>query len=164
VQKDDVLKLWGNPTTFEDIAQLFSKFCLGQLSALPWSDQAPARETTVIAKQLSQINEMGFLTINSQPAVDGAKSEDKAFGWGPANGYVYQKAYLEFFVNPTLLSLLLPTSNGIRTLLIMLLTSAVIFVRTLIRMAQMLSPGASSLARKLYSPPLSRQSALWLGK
>jgi methylenetetrahydrofolate reductase (NADPH) len=106
-QKDHAEKLWGCPTTFEDIAQLFSKFCLGQLTALPWSDQPPARETSVIAKQLSQINEMGFLTINSQPAVDGAKSGDKMFGWGPANGYVYQKAYLEFFVNPTLLSLLL---------------------------------------------------------
>jgi len=101
------LKLWGYPITFEDIAQLFSKFCLGQLTTLPWSDQAPAKETSVIAKQLSQINEMGFLTINSQPAVNGAKSNDKLFGWGPANGYVYQKAYLEFFVNPTLLSLLL---------------------------------------------------------
>ncbi|KAE9390147.1 hypothetical protein BT96DRAFT_1002529 [Gymnopus androsaceus JB14] len=27
--------------------------------------------------------------------------------WGPRNGYVYQKAYLEFFVNPALLTLLL---------------------------------------------------------
>jgi len=25
-------------------------------------------------------------------------------GWGPANGYVYQKAYLEFFVTPELLT------------------------------------------------------------
>jgi len=75
---------------------------------LPWSDQAPLKETSVIAKQLAQINELGFLTINSQPAVNGARSDDKIFGWGPSNGYVYQKAYLEFFVNPTLLSLLIP--------------------------------------------------------
>jgi methylenetetrahydrofolate reductase (NADPH) len=34
------------------------------------------------------------------------------FGWGPANGYVYQKAYLEFFVTPTLLSLLLAHIEG----------------------------------------------------
>jgi len=74
---------------------------------LPWSDQAPAVETSVIAKQLAQINDLGFLTINSQPAVNGARSDDTVFGWGPSNGYVYQKAYLEFFVNPTLLELLL---------------------------------------------------------
>lgn len=53
------------------------------------------------------MNELGFWTINSQPAVNGARSDDKVFGWGPSDGYVYQKAYLEFFVNPELLSILL---------------------------------------------------------
>ena len=101
------MKLWGHPTTFGDVYTLFSKFCLGELSALPWSDQAVASETSIIAKQLAQINELGFLTINSQPAVNGVRSDHKKFGWGPANGYVYQKAYLEFFVNPTLLTHLL---------------------------------------------------------
>jgi methylenetetrahydrofolate reductase (NADPH) len=97
---------------------------LGKLVALPWSDQPPAGETSVISKELAKMNELGFLTINSQPAVNGARSDDKVFGWGPSNGYVYQKvcsvpswrgvntslcsqAYLEFFVNPTLLSILL---------------------------------------------------------
>lgn len=50
------------------------------------------------------MNERGYLTINSQPAVDGARSDDKVHGWGPTGGYVYQKAYLEFFVAPELLS------------------------------------------------------------
>ncbi|KJA27961.1 hypothetical protein HYPSUDRAFT_1091323 [Hypholoma sublateritium FD-334 SS-4] len=103
----DALKLWGHPTTFADIASLFARFCTSDLAALPWSDQLPSSETSVIAKSLAQINELGFLTINSQPAVNGARSDDKTFGWGPSNGYVYQKAYLEFFVSPALLSLLL---------------------------------------------------------
>lgn len=90
-QKEDALKLWGEPKTFADIADLFSRFCSGNLAALPWSDQKPATETSIIAKQLAQMNEMGFLTINSQPAVNGARSDDKIFGWGPANGYIYQK-------------------------------------------------------------------------
>ena len=34
---------------------------------------------------------LALAQINSQPRVDGAKSEDPAFGWGPINGYVYQK-------------------------------------------------------------------------
>jgi methylenetetrahydrofolate reductase (NADPH) len=51
-------------------------------------------ETSVIASQLSRMNELGFLTINSQPAVNGARSDDKFFGWGPSNGYVYQKVRL----------------------------------------------------------------------
>ncbi|KAF5387335.1 hypothetical protein D9757_005794 [Collybiopsis confluens] len=103
----EALELWGEPTSFEDVASLFARFCKGTLKALPWSDQKPAVETHVIADQLTRMNELGFLTINSQPAVNGARSDDKTFGWGPPNGYVYQKAYLEFFVQPALLSVLL---------------------------------------------------------
>ncbi|KAF7430878.1 hypothetical protein PC9H_006592 [Pleurotus ostreatus] len=103
----DALKLWGQPETVADVSSLFARFCRGDLSALPWSDQPVAGETTAIAQHLAKVNELGFLTINSQPAVNGARSDDKLFGWGPSNGYVYQKAYLEFFVNPTLLNILL---------------------------------------------------------
>ncbi|KAF8745458.1 hypothetical protein AX14_008888 [Amanita brunnescens Koide BX004] len=105
--KEDALKLWGHPTTIEEIRSLFARFCKNELKALPWTDQPPAVETSVISQQLAQMNHLGFLTINSQPAVNGVRSDNKTFGWGPSNGYVYQKAYLEFFVDPTLLSLLL---------------------------------------------------------
>ena len=43
------------------------------------------------------IRGVGLLTINSQPAVNGAPSDDEVYGWGGAGGYVYQKAYVEFF-------------------------------------------------------------------
>ncbi|KZP09904.1 methylenetetrahydrofolate reduct [Athelia psychrophila] len=105
--KEEGVKLWGEPTTFAEIRGLFSRFCTKELTALPWSDQAPATETGVIATQLAKMNDYGFLTINSQPAVNGARSDDKVHGWGPSNGYVYQKAYLEFFVSPELLDKLL---------------------------------------------------------
>lgn len=106
--KEEALQLWDHPTSADEIGKLFAKFCQGQLPALPWSDSAPSSETTVIATQLFKLNEIGFLTINSQPAVDGARSDDRIHGWGPSNGYVYQKAYLEFFVSPQLLDALLP--------------------------------------------------------
>lgn len=97
---------------------------MGELTALPWCDQPVAAETSAINRQLAELNELGFLTINSQPAVDGAPSDDPRFGWGPANGYVYQKvrvefhgsnlihnysfqAYLEFFVSAEQLAVLL---------------------------------------------------------
>ncbi|KAL0577913.1 methylenetetrahydrofolate reductase (NAD(P)H) met13 [Marasmius crinis-equi] len=105
--KEDALKLWGEPTALADVSELFARFCKGDLAALPWSDQAPAGETSTISEQLARMNQMGFLTINSQPAVNGARSDDKVFGWGPSNGYIYQKAYLEFFVQPALLSIFL---------------------------------------------------------
>lgn len=90
-QKENALQLWGHPTSFDDIADLFAKFCSGQLIALPWSDTAPSQETSIISKELARMNKLGFFTINSQPAVNGARSDDKVFGWGPSNGYVYQK-------------------------------------------------------------------------
>jgi methylenetetrahydrofolate reductase (NADPH) len=107
IQKEDAVKLWGHPTTFKEIIDLFQKFCFSQLSALPWSDQPVLSETSVISEQLSRVNALGFLTINSQPAVNGIRSDDKMFGWGPSNGYVYQKAYLEFFASPELLDSLI---------------------------------------------------------
>ncbi|KIM58964.1 hypothetical protein SCLCIDRAFT_1044288 [Scleroderma citrinum Foug A] len=105
--KEEALKLWGEPKTFSDISTLFTQFCRKKLSALPWSDQPVSGETSAIAPELAKMNKHGFLTINSQPAVNGARSDDPVFGWGPSNGFVYQKAYLEFFVNGELLEFLL---------------------------------------------------------
>jgi methylenetetrahydrofolate reductase (NADPH) len=45
----------------------------------------------------------GMLTINSQARVNGALSTDLVYGWGPAGGVVYQKAYVEFFCSPAML-------------------------------------------------------------
>ena len=97
LQKEEASKLWGEPTTFAELASLFARFCLSELSALPWSDEPVSPETSVIRKQLARMNELGFLTINSQPAVNGARSDDKIHGWGPSNGYVYQKVRRSHF-------------------------------------------------------------------
>ncbi|KAI9596460.1 methylenetetrahydrofolate reductase-domain-containing protein [Syncephalis fuscata] len=97
--RQDAIKLWQHPTTPSDVATLFSRYCLGDLSALPWNK--------CHSYSLVKTNNNGYLTINSQPAVNGVKSSDRMFGWGPKNGYVYQKAYLEFFVSPEKLSALL---------------------------------------------------------
>jgi methylenetetrahydrofolate reductase (NADPH) len=91
IQPKDAQELWGTPGSPEDISALFARFCRGDLSKLPWSSQPPASETSVIQDKLSRMNEMGYWTINSQPAVDGVRSDDKVHGWGPPGGYVYQK-------------------------------------------------------------------------
>ncbi|CAJ0846780.1 14968_t:CDS:10 [Entrophospora sp. SA101] len=96
----EALKLWGHPQTLNDIYNLFVQYCNGKISSLPWSDQSLAQETDMIKDRLAKINSMGYLSINSQPAVNGVRSDNKVFGWGPKNGYVYQKAYLEIFVSP----------------------------------------------------------------
>ncbi|KAK4689294.1 methylenetetrahydrofolate reductase (NADPH), partial [Tremellales sp. Uapishka_1] len=107
INSTEAQNLWGHPSNFQDVCNLFARFCRGDLAKLPWSSQPPSSETSVITEQLAKMNELGYLTINSQPSVDGARSDDKIHGWGPAGGYVYQKAYLEFFVSNELLSALI---------------------------------------------------------
>lgn len=96
----EALELWDTPKTTEEVCEIFSKYCKGEIRALPWCDQPLSAETDCIKDQLIKLNKQGFLTVNSQPAVNGLPSKDTTFGWGPKNGYVYQKAYLEFFVHP----------------------------------------------------------------
>ncbi|POS83635.1 hypothetical protein EPUL_004896 [Erysiphe pulchra] len=91
-------KLWGQPTSIKDIADLFVKYLQGDLNSFPWGETPITSEADSIKTELIDLNQRGFLTINSQPAIDGVKSSDPVFGWGPPNGYVYQKAYLEVLV------------------------------------------------------------------
>lgn len=100
-------KLWGTPQDLKDIEQTFVKYCNGEINMLPWCEFPLALESSSINNQLKQLNLKGYLTINSQPKVNGAKSEDNIYGWGNPGGRVYQKAYLEFFSSKENLDLLL---------------------------------------------------------
>ena len=75
----------------------------GKVESLPWSESSISSEANVLTSSLIDLNSRGLLTINSQPAVDGVKSSHPVYGWGPKNGYVYQKAYLEVLVSPELI-------------------------------------------------------------
>lgn len=92
------LKLWGHPVTQNDISDLFKRHVEGTLEALPWSEQTLSEETSTIAPQLLALNAKGWWTVASQPAVNGVPSTDPVFGWGPKNGYVFQKPFVEFFI------------------------------------------------------------------
>jgi len=96
-------QLWGEPKSISDIAAVFVRYLEKEIDSLPWSEAPISNEATVIKKELISLNQRGFLTINSQPAVDGVKSSHPIYGWGPANGYVYQKAYLELLVSPDII-------------------------------------------------------------
>lgn len=100
-------KLWGEPKSIKDIADVFVKYLEHEVDALPWSESPISSEADSIKTDLISLNRRGLLTINSQPAVDGVKSSDPVLGWGPNNGYVYQKAYLELLVPSTLIGALI---------------------------------------------------------
>ncbi|OJK02461.1 hypothetical protein ASPACDRAFT_24908 [Aspergillus aculeatus ATCC 16872] len=97
------IKLWGQPKSIRDITHIFVDFLEGKLARLPWSDSPITAEANAIKDDLIELNKKGIFTINSQPAVNGVKSSHPVYGWGPKNGYVYQKAYLELLIPSYLL-------------------------------------------------------------
>ncbi|KAM0073823.1 methylenetetrahydrofolate reductase 1 [Fusarium odoratissimum] len=92
------VKLWGYPKTRQDINDLFVKHIRGELSAIPWSEEELRAESSTIQPNLLQLNRKGWWTVASQPAVNGLRSSDGTFGWGPPNGFVFQKSFVEFFI------------------------------------------------------------------
>ncbi|EQC29939.1 methylenetetrahydrofolate reductase (NADPH) [Saprolegnia diclina VS20] len=93
--------MWGDAlTSLDDIYETFTRYCMGALKSLPWCDTPLHLETKSIQELLAGLNRAGFLTINSQPRVNAAPSDDPMFGWGGPGGRVYQKAYVECFVSP----------------------------------------------------------------
>ncbi|TGZ85727.1 methylenetetrahydrofolate reduct [Ascodesmis nigricans] len=98
------IKLYGTPASIKDVANTFVKYITGELQTLPWSESGITAEVNSIKDELIELNKRGFLTINSQPSINGVKSSHPVYGWGPAGGYVYQKSYLELFVSPEVLT------------------------------------------------------------
>lgn len=99
--KSERQAIWGaNPQELADVYEVFAGYVEGKVPRLPWCEHALQLETIPIKNSLRRMNLNGFLTINSQPKVNGAPSTDPAVGWGGQGGYVYQKAYLEFFCSP----------------------------------------------------------------
>lgn len=91
-------ELWGQPKAIRDLQTTFIRYLEGSIDALPWCDLGLSPETALIQEELIQLNDRGFLTLASQPATNGSSSTDKIFGWGPAYGVVYQKAFVEMFI------------------------------------------------------------------
>jgi len=64
--------MWGHSLSGEeDVFEVFAKYVEGKISMLPWSEAPLQMETIEISSELAAINRRGFLTINSQPAVNG---------------------------------------------------------------------------------------------
>jgi methylenetetrahydrofolate reductase (NADPH) len=99
-------RIWGYPVSREDISTLFRRHVSGDLYIVPWSEGGAEEnssglnaETEVIRPELLKlIDSKGWWTLASQPAVNGVRSDDATFGWGPpGEGFVFQKPFVEFF-------------------------------------------------------------------
>eukprot|EP01114_Cavostelium_apophysatum_P016958 TRINITY_DN492_c0_g1_i1.p1 TRINITY_DN492_c0_g1~~TRINITY_DN492_c0_g1_i1.p1 ORF type:complete len:583 (-),score=137.66 TRINITY_DN492_c0_g1_i1:23-1771(-) len=108
---------WGEDVKSpRQVFDIFARYCAGEIGSLPWCETPLALETETIKEKLVKMNRAGYLTINSQPAVNGASSNDEKYGWGPKNGFVYQKAYVEFFVDVQNLRKILSVAERFPTL------------------------------------------------
>jgi len=105
--KTELLKMWGEELRSEqDVWDVFENYIGGKpnkagvmVQRTPWCDSELSQETGLIAQNLAKINKNGVLTINSQPSANCVESTDPILGWGVPGGYVFQKAYLEFFTS-----------------------------------------------------------------
>ncbi|XP_075046335.1 methylenetetrahydrofolate reductase (NADPH) [Mixophyes fleayi] len=112
--RDQLLKMWGEELSSEEsVFEVFTNYISGnpngkghKVNCLPWNDDPLAQETNLLKEELEKVNKRGILTINSQPNVNGKPSTDPVVGWGPSRGYVFQKAYLEFFTSSEMVTAL----------------------------------------------------------
>ncbi|XP_022970234.1 probable methylenetetrahydrofolate reductase [Cucurbita maxima] len=125
-----LLEEWALPLkSIEDVYEKFMKYCLGKLRSSPWSElDGLQAETRIISEQLGKINMKGFLSINSQPAVNGERSDSPSVGWGGSGGYVYQKAYIEFFCSRENLDAVVDKCRGLPSLTYMAVNKEGIWV------------------------------------
>ncbi|GAB7347314.1 hypothetical protein MBLNU459_g3393t1 [Dothideomycetes sp. NU459] len=93
----NALKLWGYPVDTADITQIFERHVKGELEAVPFSEESLSPETETIREELEGLIRKGWWTVASQPAVNGMPSADDIYGWGPKNGFVFQKPFVELF-------------------------------------------------------------------
>jgi hypothetical protein len=98
-QPAEAIRLWGEPVALSDVSRIFSSYLRGTLTSNPWSEEPLRAETATISHHLIEMNDSRhWFSVGSQPAVDGAPSADLVHGFGPKGGYVYQKAFVEFFL------------------------------------------------------------------
>jgi len=107
--KTSLVQEYGTPEQLQDVYQVFHDFVVGSggVKRLPWVEDALDAETSELEPMLSQLNSAGFCTINSQPAANGVSSTDQVHGWGGPDGFIYKKAYVEFFCDRHHLEVLL---------------------------------------------------------
>ncbi|KRZ04391.1 putative methylenetetrahydrofolate reductase, partial [Trichinella zimbabwensis] len=109
------LDMWDKElSSFKHVRDIFCNFIARTpnrhghtVRRLPWNENHLDPAVDILKDELIYYNSNGILTINCQAAVNGLPSNDPTFGWGEANGYIYQKGYLEFFASSKCTTILL---------------------------------------------------------
>ncbi|PCH37893.1 methylenetetrahydrofolate reduct [Wolfiporia cocos MD-104 SS10] len=97
MSRKQALQQWGHPHTLDDLTTMFMRHLHSKIATTPFSPTPLSPESLMIIEHLERLTRRGWWTVGSQPAINGASSEDEVVGWGPRGGYVYQKCFVEFF-------------------------------------------------------------------
>lgn len=101
LEPPEAVAVWGTPQSVADVSRVFIDYLSAKILSLPWVLTELSPETALIQEQLFELNSRGLFTLASQPAVDSCPSSDSILGWGPRNGRIFQKLFVEFFVPKT---------------------------------------------------------------
>ncbi|KAF8511149.1 methylenetetrahydrofolate reductase-domain-containing protein [Hysterangium stoloniferum] len=99
VKPEQARSEWGHPKTIHDLTEFFYSYLHSTSGTTPFSANPLSQESQLIIPYLEQLTQRGWWTVGSQPAIDAAPSEDEVVGWGPRGGYIFQKAFVEFFAD-----------------------------------------------------------------
>ncbi|KAJ6242674.1 methylenetetrahydrofolate reductase [Anaeramoeba flamelloides] len=92
--------------SINDVIQIFKDFLTGKISQTPWIDKSSEIILgTDNQKSMKMVNN-GLLLINLLPRLNEEVSEDILIGFGGPGGYIFQKRYMEFFIAPNRVKLL----------------------------------------------------------
>ncbi|KAF8590028.1 MTHFR-domain-containing protein [Ramaria rubella] len=100
VKPEQARSEWGQPKSVGDLTKFFAAYLHSRTGTTPFSSAPLSAESQLIMPELERLTNRGWWTVGSQPAVDAASSEDDLVGWGPKGGYIFQKAFVEFFADP----------------------------------------------------------------
>eukprot|EP00756_Hemistasia_phaeocysticola_P009653 Hpha_TRINITY_DN14931_c0_g2::TRINITY_DN14931_c0_g2_i2::g.144892::m.144892/K00297/metF, MTHFR; methylenetetrahydrofolate reductase (NADPH) len=109
---------WPLDSDEKRLAMQFVVSLYEEAPTLPWFESKLSPETThgetnsILSEVLDPMNRRCLLTINSQPPVNAAPSDDRVVGWGPRGGYVFQKEYVEFFCSPASADIVMEVLNN----------------------------------------------------
>ncbi|OCH93881.1 MTHFR-domain-containing protein [Obba rivulosa] len=98
LSRKQALEQWGSPKTVDNLTEIFLRHLQSRIATTPFSPTPLSPESLMIFPHLERLTRRGWWTVGSQPAINGAPSTDEVVGWGPRGGYVYQKCFVEFFL------------------------------------------------------------------
>ncbi|KAJ3435965.1 methylenetetrahydrofolate reductase [Anaeramoeba flamelloides] len=92
--------------SIDDIVKTFKDFAKGEIYSLPWRERRLNLTIEPMTEKIISAIQNRIFLINIQPRLNGILSKNQLHGFGGPGGYIYQKRYIEFFIAPERIKLL----------------------------------------------------------